>query len=58
MGLMGADAERWCCLDMRHLSMKSLLVLGALLLSALPVVAGDFVCLRCDIKAQVRAIDA
>ena len=38
--------------------MKSLFILGALLLSASPVVAGDFVCLRCDAKAQVRAIDA
>ena len=58
MGLIGAGAERCYCLDIRHLSMKSLLVLGALLLSASPVVAGDFVCLRCDNKAHDRVIDA
>ena len=58
MGLMRADAGRCYCLDIRHLSMKSLFILGALLLSASPVVAGDFVCLRCDNKAHDRVIDA
>ena len=38
--------------------MKSLLALGALLLSASPVVADDFVYLECETKTQVRAIDA
>ena len=38
--------------------MKSLLVFSALLLSASPAVADDFVYLRCETKTQVRAIDA
>ena len=39
MGLMGTDAERCYCSGIRHLSMKSLLALGALLLSGTPVFA-------------------
>ena len=38
--------------------MKSLPLLSALLLSASPAVADDFVYLRCETKTQVRAIDA
>ena len=38
--------------------MKSLLVFSALLLSASPAVADDFVYLKCETKTQVRAIDA
>ena len=38
--------------------MKSLLVFSALLPSASPAVADDFVYLRCETKTQVRAIDA
>ena len=38
--------------------MISLLVFSALLLSASPAVADDFVYLKCETKTQVRAIDA
>lgn len=38
--------------------MKYLPILGALLLSALPAFAGDFIYLECETKTQVRAIDA
>ena len=38
--------------------MKSLLALSALLLSASPALAEDFVYLKCETKTQVRAIDA
>ena len=38
--------------------MKYLPLLGALLLSAAPTVADDFVYLKCETKTQVRAIDA
>ena len=38
--------------------MKLPMLLGALLLSASPAVADDFVYLRCETKTQVRAIDA
>ncbi len=43
---------------MMHLSMKSLLVFSALLLSASPALAEGFVYLKCETKTQVRAIDA
>ena len=38
--------------------MKSLLVFSALLLSASPAVADDFVYLKCETKTQLRVIDA
>ena len=38
--------------------MKYLPILGALLLSALPAFAGDFIYLECETKTQGRAIDA
>ena len=38
--------------------MKSLLALGALVLSASPAVADDFVYLSCETKTQLRVIDA
>ena len=38
--------------------MKSVLFLSALLLSASPAIADDFVYLICETKTQLRAIDA
>ena len=38
--------------------MKSLLIFSALLLSASPAVADDFVYLKCETKTQLRVIDA
>ena len=49
------DAERCYCLGILDLSVKSLLVLGALLLSASPVLADDYLYLKCKESIETDA---